>query len=59
MIKTVHTTHNTHKVVELEPAEFQKLLHKIKELEKLVEELQNANKFLNNEIKQYNKEQDS
>ena len=45
------------KVVELEPAEFQKLLSKIKELEALVEELKNANGFLNEEIRKYNKEQ--
>ena len=55
MDNTTNTTH-THKVVELEPAEFQKLLLKIKDLEKLVEELRNANTFLNNEIRQYNKE---
>ena len=42
--------------VVLTPDEFQKLLLKIRELEALVEKLQNANKFLNEEIKEYNKQ---
>ena len=44
------------KVVELQPAEFQKLLLEIQELKALVEKLENANKFLNDEIREYNKQ---
>ena len=42
--------------VELTPDNFQKLLLEIKELRALVQKLENANKFLNDEIKEYNKQ---
>ena len=49
----------SHKVIELSPAEFQDMLLEIKNLETLVDELRNANRFLNDEIRRYNKLQDN
>jgi len=49
----------SHKVIELSPAEFQDMLLEIKNLETLVDELRNANRFLNDEIRRYNKVQDT
>ena len=45
--------------VELTPDNFQKLLLEIKELRALVQKLENANKFLNDEIKEYNKQKET
>ena len=44
------------KIVELSPSDFQKMIIEIKELKLQVKKLENANKFLNDEIKKYNKE---
>jgi len=42
------------KIIELEPAEFSKLINRIKELEKENEELRNIIDFLNKEIQEFN-----
>ena len=44
------------KIVELSPEDFQKMIIEIKELKVQIEKLENANKFLNDEILKYNKE---
>ena len=44
------------RVVEMNPEDFQKMIIEIKELKVQVEKLENANKFLNDEILKYNKE---
>ena len=44
------------KVVEISPEDFQKMIIEIKELKVQIEKLENANKFLNDEILKYNKE---
>jgi len=41
------------KVVELTPANFQKLIITIKELKLQIKKLENANEFLNKEIEEY------
>ena len=44
------------KIVELSPEDFQKMIIEIKELKVQIEKLENANRFLNDEILKYNKE---
>ena len=42
------------KVVEISPEDFQKMIIEIKELKVQIEKLENANDFLNKEIRKYN-----
>ena len=44
------------KVVEISPEDFQKMIIEIKELKLQIKKLENANTFLNNEIRKYNSE---